>query len=463
MLGLRNWLFPAKPPAPPAASRLYGVLRSIELGTARGTPLLQALELLDAKKPEVFDCLRRHFGSEAEAKAVTVKALNLCLSKYHYANRSAMALSKPIGLVMDPSNSCNLSCPGCVHSQFSKEFKLFDWNPGMLSEARADSFFAAYGPQATHATLCNYGEPLVNPLTPKFIGMAKSYLLQTMLSTNLSLPKFDAEAYAGSGLDYMVLSIDGATQPVYERFRRKGNIELVFDNLRKLVEAKRRLGTRTPILAWRLLAFEHNIHEIPAAIEKARELGVDTFVTAPAWDISWDDPSIRPAQIEPRTVEFGMDVAVAMQRNWNAFPGRVNAAAFEEAFEQRYAGRYSAEAEPGGSGETCEWLYKNITLDAGGRLFPCCCSPTSRQDLTFGQFEAGEGSGGFNSEKHRASRLYFGDAEAYRAKPLERDPYCVKCDWDRAAYPKPIHIRQYFEGAAPAEFDAPSREFLANW
>lgn len=463
MFGLRNWLSPAKPPVPPPPSRLAGILRAIEQGTQRGTPLGRALETLDAHKPEVFETLRQRAGSDTEARAVTVKTLNLCLAKYHYANRSAVALSRPIGLVMDPSNSCNLTCPGCVHSQYSKEFKLFDWNPGMLSEQRGASFLAAYGALATHATLCNYGEPLVNPLTPRFVSIAKSYLLRTMLSTNLSLARFDAEAYAASGLDYMVLSIDGATQAVYERFRRKGNLELVFDNIRKLVEAKRRLGTRTPILAWRLLAFEHNIHEIPAAIEKARELGVDTFDAAPAWDISWDDPSILPAKIKPMTVEFGLDCAVEMKKNWNPFPEKLAAAQFDAAFEQRWTDKYSADAEPGGPGATCEWLYKNITLDSGGRIFPCCCSPTSRADLAFGQFAPGDDTGAFNSAKHRGSRLFFADADAYRAQPLERDPYCVKCDWDRSAYPKPIHIRHYFEGAAPAEFDAGSLDMLAGW
>jgi len=93
----------------------------------------------------------------------------------------------------------------------------------------------------------------------------------------------------------MVLSIDGATQPIYERFRRKGNLELVFENIRKLVAAKRRVGKRTAILAWRMLAFEHNIHEIPAAIEKAKELGVDPSTRRrPGTSVGTIPPSCPP-------------------------------------------------------------------------------------------------------------------------------------------------------------------------
>ncbi len=257
--------------------------------------LMEMLETLDRAKPALFESLRKHFAFPIEAKALTQKILNLCLAKYHFLSRSTVVLSRPFGLVIDPSNSCNLACPGCVHSQQVKALKLFEWNPGLLAETRVGAFLKSYGPNATHAILCNYGEPLINPDTPKFARVAKSYLIQTWLSTNMSVPRFDADAYVESGLDFMVLSIDGATQPVYERFRRKGKLELVFENIRKLVEAKRRLGRPMPIVQWRFLAFEHNVHEIPLAMEKARELGVDQFAAAPAWDVSWDDPNIRPA------------------------------------------------------------------------------------------------------------------------------------------------------------------------
>ena len=73
--------------------------------------------------------------------------------------------------------------------------------------------------------MCNYGEPLVNLETPKLVRAAKRYLLHTMISTNMTVPRFDAEAYVESGLDYMMVSIDGATQEVYERFRRKGDLD----------------------------------------------------------------------------------------------------------------------------------------------------------------------------------------------------------------------------------------------
>jgi MoaA/NifB/PqqE/SkfB family radical SAM enzyme len=417
---------------------------------------------LAAAKWELFTFLRNHLDV-TEAKALTSKLLNLYLARQHFQAKDVVVRSRPLSVVLDPSNSCNLACPGCVHSAHAKESKWFDWKPGLLSPTRFGSLLDSYGPPALFLTLFNYGEPMVNPETPKFIRDAKGHLLRTILSTNLSLPRFDAQAYVESGLDYMVLSIDGATQPVYERFRKKGNLELVFQNIRKLVGAKRQSGKSTPVITWRYLMFEHNLHEVPAARETARELGVDQFKAEPAWDVSWDDPEIRAVQAEPLNVEFGLDVFTAMARNWNPFPESLHVAAIDREFD--------AEIEPAvpegrasQPGSTCEWLYKNITMDAGGRIFPCCCSPRKDADLMFAEFHGSPPNGAddvFNSAMHQQARRFLADPQAYQAEG--RQPYCVNCEFDHTAFPQPTQVGNYFAMASAGAFDARSLDLLSAW
>ena len=48
------------------------------------------------------------------------------------------------------------------------------------------------------------------------------------------------------------------------------------------------------MLSWNFLAFEHNAHEIPLAARMARKLGVNRFRVVNPFDVSWDDPNIRP-------------------------------------------------------------------------------------------------------------------------------------------------------------------------
>jgi len=170
-----------------------------------------ALAILERAKPELYTRLRARFATPV-AQALTLKILNLVLARYHFQARSASVLSRPYGLVIDPSNMCQLACPGCVHSTRNEELKVFDWPKGTLSEDRLSALLKLYGPHAIGVYFCNYGEPLLNLNTPKLIRLAKTYLMGTALSTSLSVSRLDAEAYVESGLDFMVLSIDGATQ-----------------------------------------------------------------------------------------------------------------------------------------------------------------------------------------------------------------------------------------------------------
>jgi MoaA/NifB/PqqE/SkfB family radical SAM enzyme len=290
-----------------------------------------------------------------------------------------------------------------------------------------------------------------------------------VVSTSLSLPRFDAEAYVESGLDFMVVSIDGASQPVYEKFRKKGNLELVLHNLRKLVEAKRRLARKTPVIAWHYLAFEHNVHEIPLAMETARSLGANQFTTLVPYDVTWDDPGIRPVEIQPSLVEFRSN-SESMLKRWNPFPDTLDEETIEREFEVRWSekARGMALEDVAQSGATCHWLYKSMTMDSGGRIFPCCGAPTRDRDLVFANFDGKDAPALFNSEKYQLARLFFADSKAYRAErdagSLDRDPYCVDCEWNKTTVNTDrTQIRNYLNAAGGNVFTVASVNILSSW
>ncbi len=335
------------------------ILEPVAAAIGSGQDLSGFLDLLNRAKPVLKTYLAEGLGSEVAAQAVALKVLNLCLAKYHFFARSVDLLSKPLGLVVDPINNCNLACPGCVHSTRSRSEKLFQWPSGMLSEDCFTALLRQYGPAAFELMLCNYGEPLLNPNTPRFIAMARSYLMRTALSTNMTARRFDAAAYVESGLDFMTVSLDGATQATYERYRRDGDLDLAFANIRSLVAARRACGRENPIISWQFLAFEHNADEIDSAISIARELGVDQFVVATPFDVSWDDPGVRPAHsgiahAAPRTINFYGDSERRMIANFNPAPHNLAEAeiakAWKTGFAQHSEGPRHASRSPHSSG-----------------------------------------------------------------------------------------------------------------
>jgi MoaA/NifB/PqqE/SkfB family radical SAM enzyme len=415
--------------------------------------------VVEKGKLALYAQLRSRFA-RAPAQALALKLINICLAGYHFRARHASLQSRPIGLIIDPSNMCRLACPGCVHSTHSEQLKVFDWHNGTLSPDRFAALLRIYGPYLVGVYFCNYGEPLLNLGTPELIRTAKGYLTWTALSTSLSVQRFDADAYVGSGLDFMILSIDGATQPVYERFRRNGDLGLVLDNVRALVAARRRLRRKTPVICWKFLAFEHNAHEIPQAARLARSLGVDQFQVVGPYDVSWDVPGIRAAASVKSRLRRLNWLSLANQReNWNPFPEDVETETIAHAFETPVCESETRRAKPpSGSGHTCHWLYKSLVMDATGRIMPCCSAPRPDADLAFAQFD-GRGNP-FDSQKHRSARAFFSTGIV----PCDSAPYCIKCDWDQSGVNiGGREIRRYFRAVDPAYFDRRSLRLLSEW
>jgi MoaA/NifB/PqqE/SkfB family radical SAM enzyme len=428
-------------------------------------PLPKVLAAIEESKRAIRDSLGQHLTDPAAATALTLKLLNLLLAKYHFQERSAEVTSRPFGLLVDPSNGCNLGCPGCVQSTRSKSLHLFDWASGMLPVERFATVLDRYGPHAMQIMFCNYGEPTLNSKTPELIAMAKAYLVQTALSTNLSFERVDAEAYVRSGLDFMFLAIDGASQEVYGRYRKRGDIGTVYRNVQNLVAAKRRLGKQAPILRWQYLAFEHNAHEIEAAREMAGKLGLDQFVVEIPFDVSWDDPEIHPANVEPLHVEFMANTAEVLAANWQPVEGHA-AEVVEREFQAGWT-RFRANdgGGNGGAPHTCSWLYKSMTLDANGRILPCCGAPKAGSELVFGKLGDGRADE-FNSERYMQARRLFADRPAYDAIRVSGGPaaYCAECQWnqDHTEFGA-SEVAQYLRTVGQGAIDAETIAVCGNW
>jgi pyruvate-formate lyase-activating enzyme len=432
-----------------ALMRIHKSLGNCESATA-------AARVANDSKVSLERLLRTRFAA-VESQALALKILNLFLSGYHLRARDTALISNPVGIVVDPSNVCQLSCPGCVHSKHSEVVTLFDWPKATVSEPVLARLLKIYGPTAIGVYFCNYGEPLLNLNTPRLIRVAKTYLAATALSTSMSVRRFDAEAYVRSGLDLMNISIDGATQGVYERFRRGGNLELVLKNIAELVEARKQLGSRIPVLSWNFLAFQHNAHEIPVAEQIARKVGVDVFRVVRPFDVSWDDPNIRPAAVAPCVKRLNWNSVSGPAGNWNLFPHDLEAERIGIAFERGFEGG-SSSGRTVGSGHTCHWLYKNIVMDANGRILPCCGAPGSDGRLNFGSFDC-ENPDPFNTPRYRHARAYFAGQRGPEYDALQ----CHGCDWDQTAVniggPE---IRGYFRAADARFFDRKSVDLLSE-
>ncbi len=413
--------------------QITAAVELLDHATFRGSTPTEFLALIDEQQLVFYRCLATAYPS-GYAKLLALKIANLFVARYHFIERHTKLASSPIQLMVDPSNACQLQCPGCVHSAKSVKEKLFDWPSGNLSKESFDDFIGLYGPFAFGVVFYNYGEPFLNKNTPQFIRRAKEFLLNTSLSSNLSIPNLDAEAIVRSGLNCLYASFDGVTQETYETYRRRGRIDLGYENIKRLVEVKGDLALQTPYIVWNFLTFKHNIHEVDLAIEKGRELGVNEVNVATPFAVDWDDPSVQIVDstkqgrtlVNAGTSKGPLDESAAFYNVNDAIEE-----AFAESWLTRGEKRGALGQESNRSSSTCRWLYQSITLDALDRITPCCGPPRQDGTYIYGKFR-GDELEPFNAKDMIASRLAFADRgrfeEILQDELKGRVTYCVKCD-----------------------------------
>ncbi len=108
------------------------------------------------------------------------------------------------------------------------------------------------------------------------IQLADNNNIYTCISTN---GHFMNEDNAGktvvSGLDRIIISLDGTTPEIYRKYRVKGNFHEVIQGIKNLVEAKKLIKSDTPFIILQFIVFRHNQHQIKEVIQLGKILGVN--------------------------------------------------------------------------------------------------------------------------------------------------------------------------------------------
>ncbi len=197
----------------------------------------------------------------------------LVLCSYYLTRWSGKAVQwgRPLTLSFEPTTACNLRCPECPSG-----LRAFSRPTGNL---KADFFRQTIDQlQNRLIWLIFYfqGEPYINPDFLEMVQYAREKKLYTITSTNGHfLNDQNARRTVVSGLDRIIVSVDGVTQAVYQQYRIGGDLEKVLQGIRNLVRWKRELRSVTPHIILQFLVVRPNEHQIPELFELAKELGAD--------------------------------------------------------------------------------------------------------------------------------------------------------------------------------------------
>lgn len=198
----------------------------------------------------------------------------------------------PISISFEPTTSCNLRCPECPSGM-----RAFSRPTGMLQKDFFKETIDDIHQHLLYLIFYFQGEPYLNPDFLDMVKYAADKGIYTATSTNAHyLTDEKARKTVESGLDRLIISIDGTTQDVYQQYRVGGKLDKVLEGARNIVKWKKALNSKTPFIFFQFLVVKPNEHQIQAVKDLGAEIGVDQvrFKTAQVYDYTNDPHNLIP-------------------------------------------------------------------------------------------------------------------------------------------------------------------------
>jgi radical SAM protein with 4Fe4S-binding SPASM domain len=198
----------------------------------------------------------------------------------------------PVSISFEPTTSCNLRCPECPSG-----LRAFTRPTGMLQTDFFRQTIDQMHRELMYLIFYFQGEPYLNPGFLDMVHYASQKGIYTATSTNAHyLTDELAKKTIESGLDRLIISIDGTTQEVYQQYRVGGNLEKVIAGAKNMVKWKRTMESQTPFIVFQFLVVKPNEHQIESVRALAAEIGVDDvwFKTAQVYDYEQDPNQLIP-------------------------------------------------------------------------------------------------------------------------------------------------------------------------
>ena len=265
---------------------------------------------------------------------------------------------------LDAINKCNLRCQMCYFSLDEiRNLPLSEMSLQLFQKIAAEVF------PLTHRLILSAGaEPLLAKYFPAMLEIAAQYdLPQMCFTTNgMLLDERKIEQIIRAGVEYILVSFDGATPQTYESIRRGANFDRVLGNIQLLQKLKKHYRSLTPAIHFSTVLMRSNIEEFPEIIRLAKDLGV--------------------AQVEANHLVpyHGLDM---QQETLNHYKRLANTY-FDQArqlaqtlkvaliappnFSESDSQALQHDTQSNSARKRCQWPWHELIINPEGTVYPCC-------------------------------------------------------------------------------------------
>lgn len=179
--------------------------------------------------------------------------------------RDGVVRGMPVTVSVELTNNCNLSCPEC----FSGSGRMTR-SRGYMDISLFEKIVGELKPYLFELSLYFQGESMLHPGFQLFLE--KSRGIRTTLATNGHfLSPVNAEMLSRSGLNKLIISLDGMDQKIYSEYRISGDVKDVLSGIRNVSEAIRRNSSKLKLVI-QFLVNRMNENQIPAVRRFAEEV-----------------------------------------------------------------------------------------------------------------------------------------------------------------------------------------------
>jgi radical SAM protein with 4Fe4S-binding SPASM domain len=273
----------------------------------------------------------------------------------------------PRSLQVEVTGACNLRCRMC----------LVSYRPALGKTSGSMDFATFKGlvdelPELEVVTMQGLGEPL---LAPDFFQMLE-YLAERGIRMGFNtngtlLTRERAERLVELGVEWLHVSLDGASAATYEDVRHRSNFELVKGNVRGLVDVMRAKGAEKPELELVFVAMRRNLHELRDLVRLTAEWGIPKlWVQNLSHSFSDTDPAGTYREIREYAAAEALwmgpeDEATRVFEEARALARELGVSIRLPRLEQPELGRKLG--TPG-----CGWPFDSSYVTHDGHLQPCC-------------------------------------------------------------------------------------------
>ena len=318
------------------------------------------------------------------------KLFNLLSIELQMRMKSERVRGMPYILKIENTNICNLRCPLCYENRKKHDFEGAR-GFGRMKVEEFRKIVKELHPWVYRINLYGFGEPLLFSEIFEMIRIATDQNISVAITTNFNtVNRKRIEKIIDSGLEHLIISVDGIDQKSYERYQVGGNFEKVINNIRLLLEAKEKRKVKYPLVDLQFLIMKHNVYLLDRATQLANNLGIGIRFSRIGVDLT----------NEKECDEWLPDLEMRKKLN----------------FEDQIILKQK-------SLPLCTWLYRTAFINWDLGVSPCCNYYTGDKVYDFGSLKYQSFSEIWNGKRYLEARRIFQDGEIDHNDNI----ICYKC------------------------------------